>query len=72
MEHRVGYPLAKPTITTEEIERRRAALREADASGRIEGLVRTPESEPVYEAFVRGEIALHEIIPRVKALHKRR
>jgi len=56
-------------ISAEEMDRRREALRRADADHRIEGLSRTPESEPIFAAFVRGEIELHEILPRVKALH---
>jgi hypothetical protein len=61
----------KAKISAEEMERRREALRRADADHRIEGLARTPESEPIFAAFVRGEIELHEIVPRVKALHHR-
>jgi hypothetical protein len=44
-------------------------LSSADADQRIEGLFRTPESEPVYQAFVRGEIELEDILPRIQALH---
>ena len=50
-------------ISAEEMDRRREALRRADADHRIEGL------EPIFAAFVRGEIELHEILSRVKALH---
>jgi hypothetical protein len=62
---------AKPRITAEEMTRRREALRRADAHNRIEGQFPSPESEPIYEAFVRGEIELDEILPRVRALHNR-
>jgi len=61
----------KPKISAQEMERRREALRWADSHNRIEGLARTPESEPIYEAFVRGEIELDDILPAIKALHKR-
>ncbi len=61
----------KAAISADEMERRREALRRADADHRIEGLSRTPESEPIFAAFVRGDIELHEILPRVKALHHR-
>jgi hypothetical protein len=60
--------MTKPRISAEEMERRREALREADASNRIEGVFREPESDPIFEAFVRGEIEVEEIIPRLKAL----
>jgi hypothetical protein len=62
---------AKPRITVEEMTRRREALRRADAHNRIEGQFPSPESEPIYEAFVRGEIEFDEILPRVRALHNR-
>ena len=61
----------KARISVEEMERRREALRQADASNRIEGLSRTPESDPIYAAFINGEIEIHEILPRIKALHLR-
>ena len=59
-------------IPAAEMERRREVLRRADAHGRIEGLYRTPESQETYDAFVRGEIEIDEILPRIKALHTRR
>jgi hypothetical protein len=58
----------KPEISADEMERRREALRQADASNRIEGLHRNPNGDAVYEAFIRGEIELNEIMPRIKAL----
>ena len=62
----------KAAISAEEMERRREALRRADADHRIEGLSRTPESEPIFAAFVRGEIELREIGLRVEALYQNR
>jgi hypothetical protein len=62
-------PKAKPRITADEMARRREALRHADADSRIEGLFRSPESQSIFEAYVRGEIELQDILPRVKALH---
>jgi len=62
---------ARPRIGAEEMERRREALRRVDANNRIEGLSHTPETDPIYEAFVRGEIEFHEILPRVRAIHRR-
>jgi hypothetical protein len=47
-------------------------LRQADASNRIEGLYRNPNGDAVYEAFIRGEIELNEILPRIQALHLHR
>jgi Antitoxin VbhA len=51
------------------MERRREALRQAHASNRIEGLYRNPKGDAAYEAFIRGEIELNEIMPRIKALN---
>jgi hypothetical protein len=59
-------------ISAEEMERRREALRQADASNRIEGLFRNPATTAIYEEFICGEIELHEIWPRVQALQSRR
>jgi len=58
-------------IGGEEMERRREALRRVDANSRIEGLSHTIETDSIYEAFVRGEIEFHEILPRVRAIHRR-
>lgn len=62
----------RPPIPAEEMERRREALRRADAHNRIEGLFPNPDTQPVYEAFIRGDIELEEILPLVKAIHNRR
>jgi Antitoxin VbhA len=56
-------------ISAKEMERRRNALRQADASNRIEGQFRGPESTPIFEAFIHGEIEMDDILPRLKALH---
>jgi hypothetical protein len=58
---------AEAKISVEEMERRREALRQADASNRIEGLFRNPVTTPIYEEFIRGEIELADIWPRVQA-----
>jgi hypothetical protein len=58
---------AKPRISAEEMTRRREALRRADAHNRIEGIFRGPESDDIFEAFVRGEIDATEIAPYLDA-----
>jgi hypothetical protein len=68
----LGYPLAKPKISAEEMERRREAVRQADANNRIEGIFCSPESDQVFEAYIRGEIESDEIWARVRALETRR
>jgi hypothetical protein len=62
---------AEAKISVEEMERRREALRQADASNRIEGLFPSPGTTAIYEEFIRGEIELHEIWPRVQAIQSR-
>jgi len=55
-------------ISAEEMERRREALRQADASNRLEGLFPDPSTNAVYERFIRGEIELAEFLPLVRAI----
>jgi hypothetical protein len=59
----------KAKISVDEMERRREAVRQADASNRIEGLKRGPDSDAIFDAYIRGEIEATEIVPRLKALH---
>jgi hypothetical protein len=54
-------------ITLEEMERRRKALERADAHNRIEGIMPDPVTDPIFEAFVRGEIELDEMMPLIQA-----
>jgi hypothetical protein len=47
-------------------------VRQADANNRIEGIFCSPESDQVFEAYIRGEIESDEIWARVQALETRR
>ena len=60
----------KSKISAAEMQRRRDALRRADAHNRIEGQFPSPESDAIFEAFVRGDIEQAEILPRLHALHR--
>ena len=53
----------KPTITPEEMERRRVHVRVAIADSRIEGLPppTSPELE-IFAAYIRGEIEAGELV----------
>jgi Antitoxin VbhA len=62
---------AKPRISAKEMARRKEAVRWADAHNRIEGLKRSPATDAIYDAFVRGDIEFDDILPRLKALHHR-
>jgi hypothetical protein len=57
-------------FTSAEMERRREALRQADAHNRIEGLYPTAEGSAIFEAFICGDIERDEILPRLHALHR--
>jgi hypothetical protein len=61
---------SSPRITPEEMARRRKALERADAHNRIEGIMPNPETEQIFEAFVRGEIELDEMQPLIQAAHR--
>ena len=60
----------KPKISAAEMERRREAVREADADNRIEGQFSSAESAEVFEAFIRGDIDQSEIRQRLNVLHR--
>ena len=60
----------KAKISAAEIERRRDAVRYATSHNRIEGQFLSPESEAIFEAYVRGEIDQSEIRQRLNALHR--
>jgi hypothetical protein len=53
----------KPTITAEEMERRRGHVRTAIADSRIEGMA-TPEPPEIeiLEAYIRGEIEAGDLV----------
>jgi hypothetical protein len=57
----------KSKISDEEVARRREIVRIGDAENRLEGIFRDPESNAIFEAYVRGEIEVTEIVPRLKA-----
>jgi Antitoxin VbhA len=57
----------KPTITPEEMQRRRVHVRTAIADSRIEGLPppTSPELE-IFAAYIRGEIEAGDLVTYVK------
>ena len=54
----------KSKISRAEMQRRREALRQADAHNRIEGQFPGVSSGAIFAAFVRGDIERDEILPR--------
>jgi hypothetical protein len=59
-------------ITAAEMARRQKHVHRADAANRLQGATRSPASEAIFAAYIRGEIGVMEIIPRLKALHRPR
>ena len=57
----------RPRISAEETARGREPVRWADLHNRLEGVFRDPASDAVFDAFVRGEIDVTEIVPHLKA-----
>lgn len=55
-------------LDPEEIARRREGLRQALACNRIEGIEHDPATDPIFEAWIVGEIDSEEAIARIKAL----
>jgi hypothetical protein len=51
-----------PTITPEEIQRRRGHVRAAIANNRIEGLATSAETLEIFEAYIRGEIEACDLV----------
>lgn len=55
----------KIQISEAEEARRREVVRQADANNRIEGIFGST-SDPAFGAYIRGEIEVTAIVPRLK------
>ena len=64
--------LARPPISADEMERRRLIVRKADHENLIEGIERHPETDHIFDAYIRGEIEVTELMPRLKAFQAKR
>lgn len=62
----------KFAISSEEIERRRTHVRVAIAENRLEGIKTSPETQAVYDAYIRGEIDARDLIAAYKKGPQRR
>ncbi len=58
----------RPLISAEESECRRLLVRDADHENLLEGITRDPATDPIFEAFICGEIEVADLIPRLRAL----
>ncbi|WEX12281.1 antitoxin VbhA family protein [Chelativorans sp. AA-79] len=63
--------LERKILSDAEMKRRREAVYRADRTNALEGAERGPETDAVFDAYIRGEIEAHEIAPRLKALRAR-
>ena len=54
-------------ISAADEARRRRALRQADANNRLEGIFRDPATDAIFEASVRGDIKVTDVVPYLKA-----
>jgi len=53
-------------ISVEEGERRRTHVRAAIAENRLEGIKTSPETQAVFDAYVRGEIEAGDLVNAYK------
>ena len=58
----------KPTITPEEMQRRRGHVRAAIANNRIEGIATSAETLEIFEAYIRGEIEAGDLVTAYERL----
>ena len=57
-----------PAITAEEMERRRKIVRRAFRSNAMEGLRPNEACQPVFDAYIAGEIEIDELGLRIDAI----
>jgi hypothetical protein len=67
MQDQPDTPNSTTKISAEEVARRREVVRQADANNHIEGIVRSSATNPIFEAYIQGEITVTELVPRLKA-----
>ena len=59
----------KTKISANEAQIRMERVRRGEANNRIEGISSGPESNTVFAAYIRGDIEVTEIVPRLKRLY---
>jgi hypothetical protein len=64
----VAVKAKRPKISAEEMERRREMVQDAVRSNAIEGARHGPDVDPIFDAFINGEIEAADILPRIKRL----
>jgi hypothetical protein len=57
-----------PPTPPEEVERRRRIVEAANHNNLMAGIERDPTTDPIYEAFIRGDIDITDILPAIRSL----
>ncbi|WP_431322926.1 antitoxin VbhA family protein [Rhizobium sp. YTU87027] len=57
-----------PLLSEVEMDRRRLMVRKAHHTNQLEGIEPDPDMDHVFESFIRGEIEVTDLIPRIRAL----
>jgi len=62
--------VSPPQLAPEEMQRRRKIVEEAHHSNLMAGTRRNRILDPIYEAFIQGEIELADILPAIRSLRE--
>ena len=65
----VALKKRKARISAKETQRRSEHVRRGDANNRIEGLSSEPEANTIFADYIKGNIDVTEIVPRLKLLY---
>jgi hypothetical protein len=57
-----------PPTTPEEVERRRRIVEAAHHNNLMAGIERDSTTDPIFEAFIRGDIDITDILPAIRSL----
>jgi len=60
--------ISQPGISADEMDRRRKMVWRAFRSNAIQGARHGTDVEPIFDAFIRGEIEARDIVPRITLL----
>jgi hypothetical protein len=68
LEEIAARKVGAPPIPLEEIERRRRIVEAAHHNNLMAGIERDPTTDPIFEAFISGDIDITEILPAIRSL----
>jgi hypothetical protein len=57
-----------PPTPPEEVERRRKIVEAAHHNNLMAGIERDPATDPIFEAFISGDIDITDILPAIRSL----